>query len=369
MRITGLEKRTYSLPLTPAFRATWDPEPRVRFEETVVIVDTDAGVRGFAGGAPAPDIERLESLLVGEEATDLERIARICRTVDFHHGRNWTVEVAVVDAVARHDQEPLWKMLGGSRTGISAYVSTGESLSASERVERVLEWRQQGVRALKLRFAADDWRDDVDVVAAVRDAVGRSMDIMVDANHGWRMPGDLTDPWGLSTAIECARTLAELGVYWLEEPLPTDDVEDYVRLRQQSEVRIAGGEMVRSLSQTRHLISSGAFDVVQNDVVLAGGVIGAAEVAGWAQAAGVVWSPHTWTTGLGLLANLHVALAHSTADYIEVPYDPPGWSPERRDFMLPVPLRIGGDGTISPPEGVGLGVEPDLDALELYRLA
>jgi L-alanine-DL-glutamate epimerase-like enolase superfamily enzyme len=69
-----------------------------------------------------------------------------------------------------------------------------------------------------------------------------------------------------------------------------------------------------------------------------------------------------------LLANLHVALAFSTARFIEVPYDPPGWSPARRDFMLPKPLEIAPDGTISPPRGPGLGIEPDFDALERWRV-
>ena len=82
-----------------------------------------------------------------------------------------------------------------------------------------------------------------------------------------------------------------------------------------------------------------------------------------------VWSPHTWSTGLGLLANLHVALAYSTAEFIEVPYDPPAWTPARRDFMLPLQLEIGHDGCIAVPPGPGLGVEPDLEALDQYRVA
>ena len=72
---------------------------------------------------------------------------------------------------------------------------------------------------------------------------------------------------------------------------------------------------------------------------------------------------------LGLLANLHAACAFSTHPYIEVPHDPPAWTPERRDWLLPAPLQIGADGTIRPPDGPGLGVSPDLDALERWRVA
>ena len=72
---------------------------------------------------------------------------------------------------------------------------------------------------------------------------------------------------------------------------------------------------------------------------------------------------------MGLVANLHLAMAVSTCEYIEVPYDPPAWSPARRDFLLPQPLEIAPDGTIRPPDGPGLGVTPDLNALERFRVA
>jgi L-alanine-DL-glutamate epimerase-like enolase superfamily enzyme len=84
---------------------------------------------------------------------------------------------------------------------------------------------------------------------------------------------------------------------------------------------------------------------------------------------GRAFSPHTWTNGLGLVANLHLALATSTCPFVEVPFDPPAWSAERRDWLLPQPVQIAADGTISPPPGPGLGVIPDLDALERYRVS
>ena len=368
MRITGLEARRYTIPLDPPFNAAWDPQPRERFEDTIVIVDTDSGVRGYAGGAPVPDLKLLESLLVGSDLGDTRHVFEVCRTVDFHHGRNWTVEIAVHDALARANEQPLWKLLGGSREAYPAYASTGERLVAEARVERTLRWREQGIRAIKVRFTSNNWGDDMMLVESIRAAVGDSMEIMVDANQAWRMPGDTAEPWTLSSATACAAALAELDVYWLEEPLPTDAVDDYIELRNRSTVRIAGGEMVRTLAESRKLVSSGAFDIVQNDVVLAGGVSGARAVARWAEQAGAVWSPHTWTSGLGLLANLHVALAWSTGEFIEVPYDPPEWTPERRDFTLPEPVPIGEGGTIAPPPGAGLGVEPDLGALERWRV-
>jgi len=68
------------------------------------------------------------------------------------------------------------------------------------------------------------------------------------------------------------------------------------------------------------------------------------------------------------VANLHLALAVSTCPYVEVPLDPPAWTPERRDWLLPAPLEIAADGTIAPPPGPGLGVTPNFEALEAYRV-
>ena len=113
----------------------------------------------------------------------------------------------------------------------------------------------------------------------------------------------------------------------------------------------------------------GGVEVVQPDVVLSGGITGARRIAALAEEAGRIWSPHTWSNGYGLLANLHAALAFSTCPYLEVPFDPPAWSADRRDWLLPVTSEIAGDGTIAPPPGPGLGVVPDWDALEQYRIA
>jgi L-alanine-DL-glutamate epimerase-like enolase superfamily enzyme len=208
------------------------------------------------------------------------------------------------------------------------------------------------------------------MVERVRDAVGPDFEIMVDANQGWRMPGDLTQRWDVATASQCARALEPLGVYWLEEPLRTDDVEGYAALRRATTLRLAAGEMVRGAHEARDLIVRALLDVIQTDVVLSsGGISGCRRVAALADLCGRAWSPHTWSNGLGLVANLQLALAVSTCPYVEVPLDAPGWSAGRRDWLLPEPLEIAADGTIAPPEGPGLGVTPDLDALERYRVA
>jgi len=192
---------------------------------------------------------------------------------------------------------------------------------------------------------------------------------MVDANQGWRMPGDLAPAWDLATARACAAALEPLRIHWLEEPLPTADVDGYAALVASTSVPIAAGEMVRQEHEARDLLTRGGIAVIQCDVLFCGGIGGCRRIAALARELGRSWSPHTWSNGYGLAANLHAACALSTHGYVEVPYDPPAWSAERRDWMLPFVLEIAGDGTIAPPPGPGLGVEPDLDALERWRVA
>ena len=129
-----------------------------------------------------------------------EAVREIFETVDFHGGRPWTVEVAIWDLVGRLLGQPLWRLLGGRSERLLAYASTAEPVAAEERARRVAALRDRGVRAVKLRFHHDDWRRDVEVVEQVRAAVGPDVEIMVDANQGWRMAGDRSARWDVATA-------------------------------------------------------------------------------------------------------------------------------------------------------------------------
>jgi D-galactarolactone cycloisomerase len=368
VRIAAIEVRRYAFPLDPPFRAAWDPAPRRTAEASLVIVRSDEGLEGYASGDSLPDAALLERLLAGLDPRRPEVVRELCETVDFHGGRPWTAEVATWDLAGRALGEPLWRLLGGRSERLLAYASSGELVEARERARRVAALSERGVKAVKLRFHHRDWRRDVEVVERVRDAVGADVELMVDANQGWRMPGDREGRWDVATASQCARALEPLGVYWLEEPLRTDDVDGYATLRRRTSLRIAAGEMVRGAFEARDLIVRGGVDVIQPDAVLAGGLSGCRRIAALADLCGRAFTPHTWSNGLGLVANLHLALAVSTCPYVEVPLDPPAWTPERRDWLLPAPLEIAADGSIAPPPGPGLGVTPDLDALEAYRV-
>ena len=135
-------------------------------------------------------------------------------------------------------------------------------------------YRAQGFSALKIRFHRGDWRHDIKALEAVRKRVGAALELMVDCNQGWRMTWDTYAPWSLKDAVQVARELERLGVYWMEEPLHRGDKEGLRRLRGMTDLRIAGGEMTRELYEFRDLITGGCLDVLQPDAALVGGITG-----------------------------------------------------------------------------------------------
>src|SRR5438132_2852919 len=144
MRISGIETRHYAFPFEPPLRVARDPEPRTRQEATVVIVRTDEGLEGYASGDALPDRELLERLLVGVDPLRTEVVHEVCETVDFHHGRPWTLEAAVWALAGRALETPCWRLLGGRSERLLAYASSAELLSAEESAGRVVELLDAG---------------------------------------------------------------------------------------------------------------------------------------------------------------------------------------------------------------------------------
>ena len=209
------------------------------------------------------------------------------------------------------------------------------------RAESALQLREEGFRALKIRVDPRRLDEGIAAVAATRDAVGETMEIMVDLNQGWRMAGDASASLDPVAARAIAARLAELGVLWLEEPLAGTDLAGLAALRASHPgVRIAGGEMTRTFAEQVAALDADAFDVHQSDVVLAAGMSRTRTLAELALARNRWFTPHTWTNGIGLLANLAVSAGVGGGPFLEFPYDPPGWSAERRDFMLEEPVRV-----------------------------
>jgi L-alanine-DL-glutamate epimerase-like enolase superfamily enzyme len=160
----------------------------------------------------------------------------------------------------------------------------------------------------------------------------------------------------------------EHGLLWVEEPLPGEDLSGMRMLREASGVRIAGGEMARTFEELRLALEADALDVYQPDVVLALGMSSARTFAELALRRNRWFTPHTWTNGIGLLANLHVCAGVGGGPFIEYPCDPPGWTLERRDFMLAAPLMADREGMLRVPDAPGLGVELDEEAVAFYAV-
>jgi D-galactarolactone cycloisomerase len=238
--------------------------------------------------------------------------------------------------------------------------------SAAERAEDAVALVEGGFRAVKVRIPRDALDDGVDVVAAVREAVGARLEIIVDLNQWWRMAGDIERGLGPVDARRLLDRLRSYGVLWVEEPLDGDDRVGMRDLRSATGVRIGGGEMARTFEELRLALEADALDVFQPDVVLALGMSGVRTFAELALRRNRWFTPHTWTNGIGLLANLHVCAGVGGGPFIEFPYDPPGWTPERRDFMLASPVSVDVDGMLAVPGSGGLGIELDEEAVAFY---
>lgn len=368
MRIERIDVTRHRLRLDPPFHASWDTVPRTSFEAAVVRVVTDEGLVGIGSGDLMLGFERHEELFIGRDPLDLDRHWRVLDNLAFHYSRYWPLDLALWDLAGKILGQPVWRLLGGRTNRTRLYASTGTLRDPSAMADAAYALLEAGFPAMKIRFHRGDWRDDIAALEAVRDAVGDRLALMVDCNQGWRMPWDTDTPWSLKDAVAVGRELEELDVFWMEEPLHRADYAGMAALREAVDVRIAGGEMNRETFEFRTIIERRCLDVLQPDAALTGGISGLRRVAESAVDAGLVFTPHTWSNGLGFVANAHLAAGAGNPPYLEFPYDPPEWSVERRDFILAEPIQVPADGLLVLSEEPGLGVALDEDRLAATRI-
>jgi L-alanine-DL-glutamate epimerase-like enolase superfamily enzyme len=358
-KIASIRITRHRLELSPAFNASWDSQPRRHFDATLVRVTTDTGLTGFGSGDLMVGFKGHESLFIGQDPLALERHYRVLSNIDFHYGRCWPLDLALWDLAGKITGQPCWKLLGGLSNRVRAYASSGTLRDPSATADAAERYLAQGFPALKLRFHRGDWRDDVKALEAVRARIGNRLELMVDCNQGWRLPWDTEAPWSLKDAVTVGRELERLGVYWMEEPLHRGDYAGMRALRESVDVRIAGGEMTRQAHEIRELIDRECLDVLQPDVALVGGITGLRRVAIRAQEHNIVFTPHTWTNGMGVMANAHLVAGLGHAPFIEFPYDPPEWSLDRRDYIMAQPLTADSDGWLNLSNAPGMGYTVD----------
>jgi len=367
MKITRIELVRLELPLEPPFPAAWDPEPRGVFPATVVVVETDEGLRGVGSGDTMDGFEPFMGFFLGEDPLRIARHVRVLETVAFHGCRPWPLEAALWDIAGKVAGLPVATLLGGSLDRIPAYASTGALVAPALRAEMAVALAEQGFRAMKIRVDPDRLEEGIAAVKAVREAVP-TMSLMVDLNQGWRMAGDVRAALDPAAARGILQRLAEFDLVWVEEPLDSSDARGLAGLRKAGTARVAGGEMVRSLPELLSLVEADSLDVYQPDAVLAVGITRARALAELVLAKRRWFTPHTWTNGIGLLANLHLVAGVGGGPFLEFPFDPPSWSIERRDFMLAETVRVDAGGQLVVPDRPGLGFDLDEDALAHYRV-
>ena len=356
MEITGVTQHHLNHSLDGSFEPTWIPGyPQGNNDVELFEVETDAGITGLAASPSlAGSLDYADALsvfLYGEDPHDVEGICRKLDSVRLLGPRTRHVEMALWDIIGKDAGKPIYELLGGTRTPIRCYASTGEVMDADERIAYIEKRLDEGFEAVKLRVTDPD---HIDIVREVREAFP-DLTLMVDANKGWaiRVAAD-EERWTYKEALSVARELEPIDVAWLEEPLPRHDYDGYARLREATTTPIAGGEFNDGPHQLREFLDRRALDVVQPDAALATGIKRAVEIAERAREQGTQFVPHTWTNGIGFVANLHV-MAAVDADWCEFPMEPP-WTPDARDFLLRE-THDHDEGYVTPPDEPGLGVE------------
>lgn len=374
MKVQRVELFHVAVPCEETFFPSWLPTyPQTENRFTLLRISTKDGRSGIGAG-PALNREReglgdlIGPYLVGLEVDDLGTVRSRLRQASFLGWRNPWVEAAFLDLLGKVEGKPVCELLGGSPRGLDAYASTGIQTTSENARDQVEMGASLGVDVVKLRAKADTLGEDVAMLeTGVEAAEDVGVSVAVDANQGWLVTA--TGPavmWDLDRARRFGEACDAHGVAWLEEPLDMHDVEGMAKLRSSVETHISGGELLGDYHAFRPLFDEGCLDKYQPDAVLCGGSKTSMEVAKRCKREGLGFAPHTWTNGVGLVYNAHIAAATGMDPVLEWPYDPPGWTPAVRDGVLEDPLALTDAGVFEVPDQPGLGVKLDQDLLERH---
>ncbi len=338
---------------------------------TLVAVLTDDGVTGFGSVFTNDALVRaalgvLEPIFRGENALEPERVSEKLHQHTFWLGRGGAIthtisgiDIALWDILGQATGQPVGRLLGGRyRERVKPYASL--LMDEPEKMATPLQMAKGlGFRAFKIGwgpFGRHSAAKDEAIVRAAREAVGDECLLMVDAggsdaywNRGYK--------WALNTA----HMLAAYDVFWFEEALKPDALDDYVLLRQSAPLPVSGGEVLTRRQSFQPWLEAGAFDIVQPDVTKVGGISEERRIGWMAQEHGVRFIPHGWNTALGLAADLHLASAFADTDLVEYITGSP-----YIDDIVATPWRLDADGMLSIPGGPGLGIALDMEKVAHY---
>src|SRR5215813_11743743 len=350
---------------------------QARRDSLLVEIETDErvigiGEAGVGGGATAGVIDKvLRPMLIGEDPLLIEGLWQkmFARTRQF--GRRGVVmnaisgvDIALWDIAGKIAKLPLYRLLGGCRDRVEAYASGGfyqEGKSVDDLAGEAEGYRARGFKGMKMKVGRNpstqthlrhlaeyaelcevDPEEDIARVAAVRRALGPRAKLMVDVNCAWSP----------AMAIEMGRAMEAHKLYWIEEPVATDDIAGSAMVAAALATPVAGYETEIGLYGFRELITRGAVDIVQPDLAWAGGFSECRRIAALAQAHHLMVAPHAFAGAVLLAASLHFIASIPNG---------------LRDELLKEPIRADSDGMIKLPERPGLGIELDRGAIERYR--
>jgi L-rhamnonate dehydratase len=332
----------------------------------VVAVHTDAGSTGHgfvSAGTGTSDVVAalirgpLRAAVVGEDpllTDDLWR--RMHGAVPRRGGEGivrtciGAVDFALWDLKGQRLHAPVSALFGGRRARVATYANCAHHLPPDKLAEKAAAYVKQGHAALKIRGSATfvSLREATERVKAVREAIGPDVKLMVDVNG----------TWDVDTAIQQLKRWEKYDVYWLEEPVPPDDIPGYVRVRQRAgRTYIVGGEQHVGVLEFRQLIEQGAVDIVQPNAAITGGITDWLRIHALATAASVPVSP--WNLQM---VHIHLAAGLPNVKWIEYfMADNPLLEFQSRLFRGPVLREEKTDEGVFllPPDGPGLGLALD----------
>jgi galactonate dehydratase len=305
--------------------------------------------------------------VVGSDPFDLETLAFNIQRAEYGRPGEITqsalaaFDIACWDLIGQELNVPVWKLLGGKyRDRVRAYANgwyqTDRYPDALADCARDVVAR--GYRALKLDpFGnARTWtppaerRRSIELVAAVRDAVGPDIEIMIEM-HGRFAP---------AAAAEIAVSLDPFAPAWLEEPVALDVPSGLARVRSATQRPIATGERLHVLSDFRPIIEQGLVDIIQADLTHFGGFTGLRRLAGWAEAYELPLAPHNVCGPVGTMANIHFAVA--TPNYLVLEHFNDFADSWVNELVDEAPALDAVDGCFTVPTKPGLGIRLNHDA-------
>jgi len=374
IKITKVEILTNQEPieLPDPWRPAWT-EPNGEYTTTLNLslykVYTDQGIIGYG-----PNIGGNPTLLKEQDPLQIRRFW-------YHHmsgkrAGNWGkraagLEIALWDIIGKSAKLPVAQLLGARHQKIPVYAATSRLLEIQQHIDQVKLLIDLGFKAVKLRLHRPNPLDDLAMIAAVREAVGNKVEILVDANQNNASSpiGEGYNFWSRRTAIQMAKELDQLDVFFLEEPLPRSDIEGLSMIADSVDMLVAGGEHTPTVVDFSPHLLGGAYDVLQPDITLTGnfGIIGLKEIASAADHYGRLVIPHVTGGGCFFIMFAATLQAMATVDncpMIEFPFDPPILTPKTLQSVLAKPIWIDDNGSVAVPNKPGLGLEIDENGLE-----